>query len=53
MSREELTAKFRGNAALLLPADRVEAVVKHSADLRDQLRLDPLMQALADPAPAR
>jgi 2-methylcitrate dehydratase PrpD len=47
MTREELLAKFRGNAGLLLPAARVEEVARAVTALAALPRLDALMAATA------
>jgi 2-methylcitrate dehydratase PrpD len=47
MSREDLEAKFRGNAALVLDAARVERVLAGAGDLRRLPRLTGLMTALS------
>ena len=54
LTRDELEAKFRGNAALALPVEQVEGVV---AGVRDLLRSDRppagLLSALRPPAAPR
>ena len=47
MTREELLAKFRGNAGLLLPTERSEQIIGGATDLPTLERLDGLMAALA------
>ncbi|HEV8673735.1 MAG TPA: MmgE/PrpD family protein [Methylomirabilota bacterium] len=53
MTRQELLAKFRGNAGLLLPAERVEQVIGAVTDLAALPRLDALMAATAPGADGR
>jgi hypothetical protein len=46
MSREEIEAKFRGNASLALPDEQVRDIVRHTATLDALPRLDPLIASL-------
>jgi 2-methylcitrate dehydratase PrpD len=47
MAREDLESKFRGNAGLLLDAERVERILRAAADLAQQPRLAGLVDALS------
>jgi len=47
MTREELEAKFRGNAGLLLPTERIEEVIKTVGGLAELRQLTPLMTTLS------
>ena len=47
MTREELEAKFRGNAALCLPADRIAEVIKEINGLAGLPQLASLTRALS------
>jgi 2-methylcitrate dehydratase PrpD len=47
MAREDLEAKFRGNAGLMLDAERVERIVRATTDLAGQARLTDLVASLA------
>src|SRR3990172_3293977 len=46
MTREELEAKFRGNAGLLLPKTKVEEVINAVSELAAARYLTPLMMSL-------
>ncbi len=46
MTREELEAKFRGNAGLLLPVEKVEEVITAVGGMPALRQLSPLMTAL-------
>ena len=46
MSREEIEAKFRGNAGLAIPDERARRVVEHAANLAALPSLAPLMESL-------
>jgi len=46
MSREELEAKFRGNAGLLLPVEKIEEVITAVGGMPTLRQLSPLMTAL-------
>jgi 2-methylcitrate dehydratase PrpD len=46
MTREELEAKFRGNASLFMPADRIDEVIRAVDGMVAAKRLDPLMMFL-------
>lgn len=46
MSREEVEAKFRGNAGLLLPEERIERIIKEVTDMAGREPLTPLMKLL-------
>ncbi len=46
MSREEIEAKFRGNASLALPDEQVRDIVRHTAALDVLPRLDPLIASV-------
>jgi len=46
MSRDEIEAKFRGNAALAVPDAQATRIVGHVAGLASLPRLTPLMQSL-------
>lgn len=46
MTREELEVKFRGNASLLMPADRIDEVIRAVDGMVAAERLDPLMTFL-------
>jgi 2-methylcitrate dehydratase PrpD len=49
MSREEIEAKFRGNAALAIAPEPAERVIEHASRLASLPSLAPLMDALAGP----
>jgi len=51
LSREELLAKFRSNAGLLLPAAQVEAVIRGVSDIGTLPRVDALAAALSGTRP--
>jgi 2-methylcitrate dehydratase PrpD len=47
MSREAIEEKFRGNAALAIPAEQARRAIEHAAHLAELPGLAPLMDALA------
>jgi hypothetical protein len=49
MSQADMEAKFRGNARLALPADKVERLVTAVGGLARATRLDDLVRALHTP----
>jgi 2-methylcitrate dehydratase PrpD len=53
LTREELVAKFRGNAALLVPGERIESIIAAVTDLAALPRVHELMTMLAPSAPVR
>ena len=46
MTREELEAKFRGNAGLLLPKEKIEGSINAVGGLAAARNLTPLMLSL-------
>ena len=46
LTGEELRAKFRGNAGVVLPAARIDRIIAEVAGLDRASRLDGLMEAL-------
>ena len=47
MAPEELEAKFRSNAGLVAPADRVERIIRHVTGMAAEERLTALMELLS------